>query len=277
MSKTGEGAAAPGSKLEGVKVMVTRPEPQAHGLRRLIENQGGTALDFPVIEIKPCTDRAAAIKILERIEQYDLGIFVSANAVDGCLNLLGKRTSALKKLGLIAIGPATARALTPFVSEPVTVNDGLDSETLLAMDALKPAAVSGKKIIILRGEGGRELLAATLRARGAEVDYAEVYRRACPSYECAFIRQLWAENTPDVVIISSKHGLQNLIALLDQEQRALLQTRQLLVVGARMSTFALQFGFQAPPLIAPSSSDGAICETLVEWTRTKTGACSPRK
>lgn len=253
------------SVLDGIKVLVTRPEQQAEGLCSSIENLGGTAIRFPVIEIKQSRNQQDAITVLDNIPQYDIGIFISRNAVDWTMKLLANKTSTLDKLTLIAIGAATAEALEQASSAQVITNSGVNSEALLELDALSAEEIRGKKIIIFRGEGGREHLATRLRKRGAKVDYAEVYRRNCPQYSRDVIDELWLLNTPDVVIVTSNNGLENLFSLLNKEQRNFLSGKQLIVMSERMLDFSITFGFARPPILAEESSDEGILNTIVKW------------
>ncbi|WP_296815495.1 uroporphyrinogen-III synthase [Thiobacillus sp.] len=62
--------------------------------------------------------------------------------------------------------------------EDVVTPDGQDSEAVLALPQLQ--AVAGRQVVIVRGVGGRALMADTLRARGADVHFMECYRRTCP-------------------------------------------------------------------------------------------------
>ena len=251
--------------LEGLKILVTRPEHQAELLCKLIEDHGGTAIRFPVIEINKSDNQQAAEKLLNNISQYDIGIFISRNAVDWTMKLLGDKHSALKGLCLFAIGATTAEVLEKSLSRHVITNNGINSESLLEIDELSTDKISGKVIIIFRGEGGRELLATTLRERGAKVDYAEVYRRDCPEHDKDVTSQLWVRDTPDAVIVTSNNGLQNLFALLNDEQRSILLSKQLIVMGERMLDFSIGFGFANPPILAEENSDEGILKAIVKW------------
>lgn len=260
--------------LDGIKVLVTRPEQQAQALCKSIENLGGTAIRFPVIEITQGRDQKTAKAILDNISQYDIGIFISRNAVNWTVKLLAEKSStpkksSLDKLTLIAIGTVTAETLEQISSAQVITNSGANSEALLELEALGIEKVRGKKIIIFRGEGGREYLATTLRKRGATVDYAEVYRRDCPQYDRDVVAKLWSSNSPDVVIVSSNKGLENLFSLLNEEQRNILLGKQLLVMSGRMLDFSNGFGFARPAILAEESSDEGILSTIVKWAASK--------
>lgn len=263
-------------EFDGIKVLVTRPEHQAEVLCNAIENMGGTAIRFPTIVIKPMADQVATKMVLHNISQYDMGIFVSRNAVDWTIKLLSGKTSVPKKLIankliLIAIGTATARALKQVSSAPVITNNGANSETLLDLNVLSGEAIRGKKIIIFCGRGGREHLAITLRARGARVDCAEVYRRDCPKYDRSVIDKLWASNTPDVVIVTSNNGLENLFVLCDGQQCNLLLNKQLIVISERMLAYAKKFKFTKPPILADENADAGILKAIVKWVALGSG------
>jgi uroporphyrinogen-III synthase len=256
--------------LENLKVLVTRPKQQADNLCESIENLGGTAIRFPVIEINKSENQQVAKKILDDLEQYDIGIFISRNAVEWTLKLLDEKKSALESLSLISIGPATTAALKRALSGTVITNCGTNSESLLENEALGTEAVSGKKIIIFRGQGGREHLATTIRQRGAKVDFAEVYRRDCPQYDSDFINKIWALNVPDVVVVTSNNGLENLFSLLNNEQRNLLLSKQLVVMGRRMFDFSVGFGFAKTPIFTEENDDEGILKLIVKWAGTLT-------
>lgn len=269
------------TSLNGIRVLVTRPEGQADNLCQLIESHGGTAIRMPVIEIKASENLPAAEKILSQLEDYDIGIFISKNAVDWTLKLLGDKQSALESLQLIAIGSATAQALVDAdkkysssqnsFSRDVITNKGLNSEALLEIGALAARQVNGKKIAIFRGQDGRELLSTVLKTRGAHVDYAEVYRRDCPQYDTDFIHNIWSANPPDVIVVTSNNGLQNLFSLLNPQQCELLRSKQLIVMGQRMLEFSAEFNFITPPILAEENSDEGILNTVVKWADSRLG------
>ena len=149
------------SPLDGVGVLVTRPQRQADGLVAAIESRGGVAIRFPVIEARP-HPQADVIAMAETLHIPDIVIVVSANAVRFGLRFAGDAAIA-------AVGPATARSVENSGRQvDIRARDGFDSEQLLATPELQD--VAGKVVRIIRGNGGRELLASTLRERGATVE-----------------------------------------------------------------------------------------------------------
>lgn len=196
------------SALKGVGVLVTRAEDQAVELIEAIEFQGGTALSFPVLDIRPRDERAVAADLV-RLPRPDIAIFVSRNAVDYGINFAADAIKA-------AIGPATAAAIRA-AGQIVDIEPAseYDSEHLLAEPLLQD--VAGKQIRIIRGGQGRELLAETLRKRGASVKYLSVYERHRPTIDekiASRLEQHWRAGKIHFVIVMSVQSLTNLIEVL---------------------------------------------------------------
>ena len=258
------GASGDERPLADLRVVVTRPDHQAEPLCRRLEAAGATALRFPGLTIEPAADVAAARARLEAMAEFDRIVFVSANAVWCAARMLGGDLPELAGR-YAAVGAATARALEGAGRPPSLVPDDHRSEGLLALPELRD--VSGRRVLIVRGEGGRELLAETLRARGAEVDYAEVYRRGRPAPDAAAIRRVWVDHGgPSVVTATSPDILDNLVALLDRDPaRAALLGAQLVVVSERMVKQARALGFRRPALLARGPGDDALVDAVAEW------------
>jgi uroporphyrinogen-III synthase len=242
--------------LGGRGVLVTRPAAQADGLCRLIEAANGRAIRVPSIEIAPAADPRAAAGLLA--QSWDMLYFVSPNAVEHALALVsdGSWPQVAK---IAAVGRATAQALTDAGRAPNLVPEQrFDSETLLAMPEL--ADMRGRRVLIVRGDGGRTLLADTLRARGAEVVYAEVYRRLRPAFDPAPLLLRWAESVA-MVTATSDEVLLNLMEMLGPEGRPPLLETPLVVVAERTGTTARGLGF-ARVEVAERAEDAAIVRAL---------------
>jgi uroporphyrinogen-III synthase len=254
--------AADARPLSGVRVLVTRPRGQADHLSRLIEQAGGEAIRFPVIEIVAPSDPAALHQLLDRLDDFGLAIFVSANAVERGLAAVGTRRRAWPaRLRVAAVGAATARVLREQgFTDVIAPAQRFDSEALLDLPALR--AVSGQRIVIFRGEGGRELLAETLRARGAHVEYAECYRRALPTTDTGPLRQRLLDGAIDIVTLTSVEAARNLHSLLGISAQPLSQLPAV-VVSERIAQTCREFGLQ--PIVANEASDEAVVEVLQAW------------
>lgn len=251
--------------LSGRRVLVTRPAAQAEKLCRMIRQQGGEAIGLPAIDIRPPANPAKVKKHLSRIETYDLGIFISRNAVTWTVKLLGENRDQLGKIPLLAIGEGTADELSRAGFENVEhVTGRSDSEALLQLPVLQEYAIRNNKVLIFRGEGGREVLAGALRKRGASVDYAEVYRRVAPVYSEAEIDRAFRPGAPDIVIITSYEGLKNLLGMLSSEWRERLLQSQLVTIGERLAGQAREEGFHKCPVVAGQATDAGLLAAVLE-------------
>jgi len=260
--------AAHGSALAGVGVLVTRPAHQADGLCAGIEQQGGTALRFPVLEILDPRDSRHLQAVAAQLDDYDWAVFISANAVDRALGSILSVRDWPAGTRIAVIGRSSAQALQRHGLEAdLLPTQQFDSEALLALPALQQ--IKDRRVVIFRGDGGREHLAETLRRRGAQVDYVEAYRRGIPAADPAPLLAQWRRGAIDVVVINSAESLKNLAALIGEAGRALLRQTQLLVVSERQAPLAQQLGFEKPPLVADNATDAAVVQTLLAWWRTQ--------
>lgn len=241
--------------------MVTRPTHQAARLCELIRAAGGEALAFPVLEIAPIDDPAPARALFARLKEFDIALFVSANAVDHAAALLDGDAlpSALK---LAAVGRRTAECVREhFHRIDIEAPPPYNSEALLATPAL--SEVRGKRIVIVRGAGGRELLAETLRARGAEVHYAEVYRRLEPDTDLDTVRS--SRPHIDLMVVTSNDGLRNLVSMAGGRHRDWLLAAQLVVISPRTAELAADLGFAHPAAVAHTATDEALLAAMTAW------------
>ena len=242
----------PDCDLGGRGVLVTRPAAQAEGLCRLVAAAGGEALRFPTVEIQPPADPDAAAALLAA--PWDVMVFISRNAVEQALRFA---PSALRSahVQLAAVGRATAEAMRAAGLAPSLVPEaGFDSEALLALPALRQ--VTGRRVLIVRGEGGRALLGRTLSERGAEVCYAEVYRRGLPAADAGPALAQWRRRL-GCVTATSDEVLHNLLALVPTAAHAWLKGLPLAVLSARNAETARGLGF-ARVAVAPQPSDAGM-------------------
>lgn len=246
--------------LNGRGILVTRPAHQADRLCRLIEAAGGRPIRFPVLEIRPPADPDAVAAALGRLADYDLAVFISANAVQQALAAVGSLPWPLR-VEIAAIGAATAQALTArgLVVTHCPVAD-FTSEALLTLPALQRLA--GRRILILRGDGGRDQLRDTLRARGAQVDYLEVYRRGLPEVEPAPLLDRWRAGEIDAVMITSNESLRNLVTIVGTLGMPLLRATPLIVANARTAALARELGISGRLRIAADATDAAMTAAL---------------
>ena len=227
--------------LAGKRIVVTRPRELAGVLAALIRQARGEALLFPAIEIRDAQEPARARAVLDRLQEFELAVFVSPSAVRKAFELAPGRPWPR----VAAVGEGTRRELEQRGLREVIAPAGqADSEALLALPEL--AQLTGSRVLILRGAGGRELLGETLAARGAKVETAECYRRAQPSAAPL------PEGRIDAFCVSSGEALVNLAAMLG---RARLADAPVFVSHPRVAAQAGELGLRHPVLAGPGDAD----------------------
>jgi uroporphyrinogen-III synthase len=245
--------------LDGVGVVITRPARQAAGLAREIAALGGRSLVFPAIVILPPADSAALRDVHCNLARYDIAIFVSANAVEyGVGNPAAWPVHVLP----LAPGPGTAAALAAVgIANARTPATTMDSEGLLALPEL--VDVTGKRIVIFRGDGGRELLRSALEARGAKVVQIECYRRTRPTGGAGGLIEAWRDKRIDAVTLTSSEGLDNLWAIFDDEGRAYLTGTPAFVPHPAIAEHAIGLGLRS--VIVTPPADAGLLASLLEY------------
>jgi len=249
-------------RLAGRRIVVTRPAGQNEGLAELIRAEGGEPIVFPVLEILDLEDTRALVAVADRLDEYDLAVFISPNAVDKALNVIGARREWPQGLRAATIGRASERALARYgVTDVIAPSGRFDSEALLALPQL--ADVQGWRVVVLRGDGGRELLGDTLRERGATVDYIECYRRVRPNADIEPLLKRWGRGEVDAVTVSSSEGLRNLYDMLGKLGQAWLKRTPLLAPHARIAENARALGCER--VIETGPADEGLCAGLVAF------------
>lgn len=253
--------------LAGRTVLITRPVHQSAALVRKVTAAGGKTFVFPALGIEPvAADRLA--EALAYLVTANIAIFVSPNAAQFGMAAIHAHGGLPDALQFFAVGPGTARALAVQGIEGAVVPDGQDSEALLALPQLQ--AVAGRRVMIVRGIGGRALMAETLRARGADVQFMECYRRICPHADPAPLLARWQAGGIDAVTIASAETLRNLAMLLGEPGAPLLAATPLFAPHEKIAEAARRFGIAH--VIATAGGDAGLLDGLVNWFRNKTGA-----
>ena len=245
--------------LRGRGVVITRPAHQSARLAALIREQGGNPILFPVIEIRDLDDTAALDDVIGRLDDFDLAVFVSPNAAVKGWAAIRSRRAVPPKLAIATIGRASARELRRLgASSVIAPNAGSDSESLLAMPELR--AVAGKRVVIFRGVGGREVLRETLEARGARVEYAECYRRARSNADAATLIAAWDRGEIAALVATSSEGLRNLTDMLGPAAHDRLAGTPLFVPHPRIAATARALGLNE--VVVTGSGDEGIAAGL---------------
>jgi uroporphyrinogen-III synthase len=260
------------SALSGLGVLVTRPELQAMPLCRLLEAQGAFAVRMPAIDIRPSGDRDALRASMGALQNFDVIIFQSANAVRYGAALLDQR----RDLNLAAVGPATLRALNQSgYRVSIVPTAGFDSEGLLAHPRLQ--TLSGQRVLIFRGVGGRELLEQVLEQRGATVTACAVYERhrSIPDEaSLTAVGQLLSSGALHVITATSVEIAASLLAMGAAKPAVLgaLASLHWLLPSQRLVAEVQSLGLRAPLVVAESAEDQALVDALVRWRSSASGA-----
>lgn len=246
--------------LTGITIAVTRPVEQAEALCEAITHLGGKAVLFPLLAIAPLLDYHAFEQQLAQLETTDWAIFISSNAVNYAMpRVLRHYDNVPDNLKFAAIGHQTAKELAHYgVRNVLTPHTRFDSETLLALPEMHD--VANLKIAIFRGVGGRELMAETLTARGANVYFAECYQRINPQTDANLLAELWHKGELQAVIVTSSEAMRYLLDLAGTSEW--LRHVTICVNHARIAELPLQFGLKV--LVADAPGDEAMLNKLLD-------------
>ena len=254
-----------GGQLGGRGILVTRPAARAAHLADCIRQAGGDPVLFPTLEIVSILEKQSGSKniIDNNIIKSNLLIFVSPTAVEQ--GLAPFRACWPAGLVVAAVGAGTARLLRERgVAGVLAPAQGGDSEALAALPELQQ--VAGKRIVIVRGQGGREWLAEALRARGAQVDYLECYRRVCPNTDAGPLVARWRAGGVAAVTMTSRQALDNLFAMLPEAAQALARATPLFAVHPRIAAHARALG--VAKIVTIGAGDAAIVSGLQSFFAT---------
>ncbi len=252
------------TSLAGKTIVVTRPLAQAQNILELLEIRQATVVHFPVISISVTDDIETTKQYFRNLANYQVIIFISANAVHYAMSIAQELGINFKHSTLAAVGPATKAALENYgYKVSIIPQAGFTSEALLNEPRLQN--IAKQNILIIRGQGGREHLRETLLSRNAQVDYAEVYRRQIPSERNDIdLSQLPDRDT--AVLLYSVESAQNLWSLCSPDEQQWLTNVSLIVGSKRISEAAARVGFAKDSIIAENPSDGAMLAALCTWS-----------
>jgi len=260
-------------RLHGVRVLVTRPESVAGGLADAFAAEDAVAVRVPAIVIAPVEDTRSAERLHARLADVSVAVFTSVNAVDGFLGPMPVSAGDRLPPVVLAIGRATAGALgSRGVAGVHTPRGRLDSEGLLACPQLDARRVAGRLVAVVKGEGGRDLLARELRRRGAEVIEADVYRRRAPERLAEMLDGV--RGSIDMVTATSTEALDNLIHAAPWTA-AWLSRRIVVAAGERVAGVARARNL---PLVAVArgADDASIVEAAARAVAGMTGGGANR-
>ena len=244
------------ASLANIGVAITRPTNQAKKLMQLIEAAGGNVIPFPLIEITALDDVTQFEQIITDINDYDWMLFISSNAVQNSMPRLIKQ-GIPKHLKFAAIGPTTAETLKDFgIDEVLIPKDRFDSESLLSLPAMQD--MQDKRVMLVRGIGGRDVLANTLTQRGAQVTFAECYQRINPQTNCDVLAQAFAKQQLQRIVVTSSEAMRYLLTMAGDTEW--LKQVTLCVNHSRVAEEPLKMGLTVK--VAHASGDDAMLAIL---------------
>lgn len=244
--------------LRGLTIVVTRPRDQAAQQARRIEQAGGIPLLFPLLDITAVQDTKTLFEQIARLGQFDLAIFISPNAVHYGITAIRAAGAIPNSLKIATVGQGSAKALRESgIANVIAPTERFDSEGLLAVPELQN--VAGWRVMIFRGDGGRELLGDTLKARGATVEYAACYQRSKPPQDAGALLSAM----PDAITVTSSEALGYLWQMLNGTARTALRNIPLFVPHARIAELAREQGWLQ--VQSTASGDDGLLSALITW------------
>ncbi|MEN9455961.1 MAG: hypothetical protein RL210_1480 [Pseudomonadota bacterium] len=244
--------------LAGLRVVIGRPREQAARQLQLFAEAGAEVLALPLIDIQPPLDPLPLQHAAAQLATYDLLILVSPSAVDMAMPRLLQGRDWPATLQVALVGRGSAAALRRWLAvEPLLPQSGADSEALLQLPELQ--SLPGKRVLLLRGNGGRDLLADALRQRGAQVEIVEAYRRALP---CVDLSPLYRQGLTALLLTSSE-ALANLLQVAGESRRQSLQSLVIFAIHPRIADYARNSGFGS--VMLAEGGDAALLTAVCDW------------
>jgi uroporphyrinogen-III synthase len=248
--------------LAGRHVVVTRPAGQAAHFATALIEAGAIPVLYPVLEIRDIEDTAPVLDAAIRLDTFDLAVFVSPNAIEKALALILPRRTWPTGLRVAALGKSSERELARNgIHDVISPALRFDSEALLELPELTD--VRGKRVIIFRGDGGREVLGDTLKSRGAAIEYVTCYRRTRPQLDPAPLLKLWEVGQLDAVTLTSSEGLRNFSDMLGRLGQAWLKKTPAFVPHLRIAGQAQALGLTK--VIATEPGDDGLMAGLMQY------------
>lgn len=221
-------------------VLVTRPDKQGTELTQMLNQQGITALHHPLIHIEAGSDLPL---LSHALSQANFVIIASQHAVYyGQQQLQTEQASWPSSPIYLAIGQKSAQVLGKYLTQHIHYPQIGESEHLLCLPQLQQ--VANQRILILRGNGGRNLMNETLTHRGAQVQMLALYHRIALPFNASFCVAQWQETNIQHIVVTSSQQLALLVAPFRQENTDWLFKRTLLVPSLRIAQEAKALGFQ---------------------------------
>jgi len=250
-----------GCSLDGLTVLVARPARREDDFSTRLAALGARVHRFPAMAIEPL-DTPESRALLATVSDFDKVVVVSSNAASLALARLDRAVLRERGPAWFAVGAGSAAPLHEAGIAASCPADHATSEGLLALPAF--ADVTGQRVLIIRGEGGRDVLRAGLVARGASVTFCELYRRVVDTSHSARVQSLLESKTLDLIVAHSADVLACFLAQVADSDRALVRRTAVLVPSDRAAEMARQAGF-GEVIRAASALPSAMVDAAVGW------------
>ena len=193
------------------RLLLTRPKEECQALAHVLAKASVFSSSLPLLEIQPLPVTAHMQSIIYALHQYCAVIVVSKPAARLGLEMLDEVWPQPPIQQWFTVGAGTAQLLDDYGLSVHFPEQGDDSEALLDLPSLQRAiACHDPKVLIMHGEGGRELLAQRLREQGVSVDYLPLYRRNLPQYPALVLPDRVRAERLNGLVVSSGQGFEHL-------------------------------------------------------------------
>jgi uroporphyrinogen-III synthase len=245
--------------LQGMSVLLTRPLVQSQVTSRKLEKLGAIIFVVPLLEVKANVN--SDMTFSQNGFNPNIIIFSSPNAVRIVVESAGAEQIQSFAGQIVVPGRGTAKELKKVgaknIHYPQTTEN---SEGMLDLALLRE--VKGRRVVIFRGQSGRELLANSLRERGAEVRYVPVYsRQPCLEIDIDKIRN-WLNQTNPILLLSSETALNTMCSVLPEMLRNRVWAQIVLVFGGRLKTLCQAKGWCGRIVVVDRPGDNGVAVAL---------------
>jgi uroporphyrinogen III methyltransferase/synthase len=255
--------------LFGRRIVVTRSPEQARELAEELENLGAQAVEAPTFRLQPPEDPEAVDRAAASVDNYEWVLFESATAVSRFMSALSRGPRDLRALGgvsVCAIGPSTADRLAAQGIKADIVIPEFRVESIADAVASR-GSLTGQRVLIVRPDHLRDVLAGDLRERGATVTDLVAYRTAPESAESPAAQNLYRlllDGRIDAVTFTSPSAVSRFAALIGEEQAAdLLNTTVVAAIGPVTAAAAAELGI-TPAVVPDTYTVEGLVDALVE-------------
>ncbi|MBC7184043.1 MAG: uroporphyrinogen-III synthase [Marinobacter sp.] len=264
----------PEPDLNGRRVLICRPEPEASRLASRFRSAGAAVRILPLIDREPLPETPERRTLILSLDEFSHVIAVSPFAARLLLDEIDAWWPQIP-MGIrwYGVGAGTAAVLAEHGLSPRRPPEGWTSEALLALPSLQK--LQGERVLLARGENGRELIRETLEARGARVTPLPLYRRFRPDYPPELIQATLESFAPEAIVALSGETLNNLIALSANSGHNLYD-RLLIVPADRVAEQARAAGFRNP-CIPGSLADNDIVAAVATQLAGRDGGSGKAK